>query len=268
MTRAHNLQAISIDTDVDGHIHTSMCMHAVGSMEEYVLSAIDKGIRKIFFLEHLEEGINYFQRTWLNEQDFDYYFEEGIRLKKRYEDHIEIGLGVEVGFNPEKTDLIRERLKKRNWERIGISYHYHRLPGQKQHLNLLSSQQHNIEICSHYGIDHLLSSYFDALITAVQLLPGTVLCHLDAGLRHCPGIRLKEQHLEQIQQLLHLVKENNMALEINTSGIPLRNTPFPAPEIIRQAFSMEIPLVAGSDAHHPKDVARSFNRLPELLEAI
>ena len=256
---------MKIDTHTDGHVHTSMCKHAVGSMEAYVQSAIDKGLRKIVFLEHLEEGIDYFQRTWLTEQDFDFYFEEGGRLKEAYGDRIEIGLGVEVGFNPEKAEVILERLKIRTWDRIGISYHYHRLPDRTEHLNLLSSQQVNIDTFAHYGTGDLLSSYFDALIEGVQRLPGTVLCHLDAGLRHCPNLIFEDRHREQIHRLLCLVRDAGMAMEINTSGIPIRNTPFPPPEIISQAIEMGIAVTAGSDAHNPDDVGRHFDQLPGLL---
>ena len=53
-------------------------------MEEYVLSAIDRGLTRLVFLEHLEEGINASFRTWLTEEDFDVYFEQGRWLQQRY----------------------------------------------------------------------------------------------------------------------------------------------------------------------------------------
>ena len=43
-------------------------------MEQYVQSAIGKGLRHMVFLEHLEEGINYPERTWLTEEDFGLLF--------------------------------------------------------------------------------------------------------------------------------------------------------------------------------------------------
>jgi len=70
---------IQIDTSIDGHVHTKLCHHARGEMEEYVLAAIGKGLRKLIFLEHLEVGVNYFESTWLTEEDFNYYHDEGKR---------------------------------------------------------------------------------------------------------------------------------------------------------------------------------------------
>ena len=81
-----------IDPLSDGHIHTSFCNHAVGTMEEYALSAIDKGLQEIIFLEHMEEGIRFFKATWLSEKDFDCYFDEGHRLQQKYANQISIGL--------------------------------------------------------------------------------------------------------------------------------------------------------------------------------
>ena len=74
-----------IDITVDGHVHTSLCHHARGEMEDYVLAAISRGLKKIVFLEHLEIGINYFESTWLSDADFDYYHSEGKRLQGKYQ---------------------------------------------------------------------------------------------------------------------------------------------------------------------------------------
>ena len=113
-----------LDTTVDGHVHTSLCHHAQGQMEEYVLSAIDRGLRKLIFLEHLEVGIEYFECTWLTEEDFAQYHAEGKRLQEKYRSRIEIGLGVEVGYNPRFQEKLLQLLAMHTWDRIGISYHF------------------------------------------------------------------------------------------------------------------------------------------------
>ena len=33
-----------IDITCDGHVHTALCQHAVGAMEDYVRAAIDRGL--------------------------------------------------------------------------------------------------------------------------------------------------------------------------------------------------------------------------------
>ena len=258
---------VHIDLSRDHHVHTSFCHHAVGTMEDYVLAARDKGLRQLNFLEHMESGIDYFQTTWLSESDFDDYFTEGERLRRQYGDRLDIGLGVEVGYNPDSKDRLLERLSKRKWDQIGISYHYCRHPGLDHHLNLVSRKESNIQAILQAGPDRLLHQYFDTLIEAVQVLPGTILCHLDAGLRYVPGLRFSEGHAAKISLLLDAVKAKAMSVEINTSGLAIRNEPFPAAQFVAMAIARDIPLVASSDAHSPKDVGRHFERLPAFLNA-
>lgn len=257
--------APAIDTSCDGHIHTRFCHHASGEMEDYVRSAITRGLRKIVFLEHMEVGVSYMEATWLTESDFDVYFSEGERLLRIYRGRIDIGLGVEAGYNPEHVEELRDRLARRPWDRIGLSFHYARLGADEQHLNLLSRKAGNIQRAREFGAETLLTRYLDALIEAVTRLPADVLCHLDAALRYLPELTWTPEHLEQIDSLLALVKDSRMCLEINTSGLPIRGEPFPSSMILHKAINLDIPLVAGSDAHRPEDVGRHFDRIEDHI---
>lgn len=262
-----SLIAPRIDILSDGHVHTRFCHHATGEMEDYVMAAVGKGLRQICFLEHMESGIDYLETTWLTEADFDLYFSEGRRLQQAYQGQIEIGLGVEVGYNPKGSDDLLKRLAGREWSRIGLSFHYSRIPGDRHHLNLVSRKEDNIRRAKDFGAEQLLDDYFTTLHEAVLHLPATVLCHIDAALRYLPGLSYSERHFKKIDQLLAAVKARNMALEINTSGLTVRGEPFPARSILRMAIEHEIPLVAGSDAHKPEDVGRHFDTLEDYIKA-
>ncbi|MCF6290462.1 MAG: histidinol-phosphatase [Desulfobacterales bacterium] len=255
-----------IDTSVDGHVHTRLCHHARGTMEEYVQSAVARGLARIIFLEHLEEGISYFETTWLTDRDFDGYFQEGERLQKKYRHRIEIGLGVEVGYNPRCGARIRDRLAAHPWDRIGISYHF--LQARGRHLNLVSHQQSNIKALRAAGPEAVISAYLRTLRQAVLELPGTVLCHFDAMLRYVPGVSFTDEHQPLIGELLDAVAAKKMAVEVNTSGYPIRNEPFPSVALLREVVKRSIPLTAGSDAHRPEEVGRYFDELKLLGQAL
>ena len=252
-----------IDIKTDGHVHTRYCHHAVGEMDEYARAAIERGLDKIVFLEHFEAGINYFQPTWASKEDFKLFRKEGESLKEKYSGTLEIGLGVEVGYNPKCVKETIDFLDRYDWDRIGISYHF--LHANGQHLNMVSSRKINLDTLEQIGIDKVIRTYYQDLNEAVELLPGTVLCHLDAVLRHYPGLRFTDEHNQIAKDLLLNVAEKKMALEVNTSGFKLRNEPFPALPLLKEAIRLGIPLAAGSDAHKPEDVGRYFDRLPELL---
>lgn len=232
-----------------------------------MLAAINRGLRTIIFLEHLEAEINYAERTWLTESDFAVYFEEGQRLREKYAGRISVRLGVEVGHNPRAVNILQHKLSLYPWDQIGLSYHFFFLGGR--HLNMVSRRQDNIDALAAAGPDRVVTEYFSGLIQALQAFDNiTVLCHLDAVMRHYPGLCFNRAHMDQIDRLLDLVRRKNVRLEINTSGYALRNEPFPARPILRRAVQLGIPLVAGSDAHRPEQVARYFDLLPVFLSGL
>jgi len=255
-----------IDATVDGHVHTRLCHHARGEMEEYVLAAIKKGLRKLIFLEHLEISIDYFESTWLTENDFNFYHEEGKRLQDKYRGSLEIGLGVEVGYNPKSIEETLHRLNLHSWDRIGISYHF--MATDSEHLNLVSSKQVNIDALDKIGVDKVVKRYYKELLNGVEKLPGQVLCHIDAVMRHHPNVVRTPEHDRLIDDLLDSVARNNMSLEVNTSGYRIKDGAYPSLDILKKAVAKNIPLVAGSDAHCPEDVGRYFDRLPELTQKL
>lgn len=255
-----------IDQTADGHIHTALCHHATGTMEDFVVAAIKANLQTISFLEHLEEGIETSRVTWLTESDFDSYFKEGKRLRKSYGNKIRIELGVEVGYNPECVDTIRKRLSARKWDRIGLSYHFHKPTNSSQHLNLVSKRDCRLLQLNREEAQEIEEVYYLNLIEAIKNIPATVLCHVDGVLRYHPLRHELEPPWHIIEALLSTMKKFKMALEINTSGIAIRGEVFPQKKILAMAIEKNIPLIAGSDAHKPEDVGCCFEKLNRLLD--
>ena len=257
-----------IDPRNDGHIHTALCNHATGTMEEYVLAAIQAGMHHICFLEHMEEGIASKRKSWLSEDDFALYFREGARLKEEYAHQISIGIGVEVGYNPEHVARLRVRIARREWDRIGLSYHFHRPPGENYHLNLVSKSDIRLQQLPIEQAEIIEKAYYSNLIDAVETIPATVLCHLDGVLRYHPQRDLLEPPWPLIEALLDTMQRKNIGLEINTSGLTIRGEVFPARKILGMALQRKLPLFAGSDSHRPEDVGYGFEKLEDLLREL
>ena len=255
--------ASMLDLSRDNHVHTSLCLHAVGAMEEYVEAALARGLTGLVFLEHFEAGITSPRRTWLTAEDFVYYREEGERLRRRYAGRIEIGLGVEVGYNPKEVAATKAFLAAHSWDRVGISCHFLDIGGR--HYNLLSQDSRTLAVFDAYGVEQVLAAYFQLLAEAVELLPGNVLCHLDAALRHHPEVApaLAAQRANPaIDRIFAVMAARGMALEINTSGFAhRRGQAYPAPELLARALDRNLALCPGSDAHRPQEVGRFFSEL-------
>jgi histidinol-phosphatase (PHP family) len=253
-----------IDLFTDGHIHTRLCNHANGEMEDYVKAATRRGLKKIIFLEHFESDIQTLERIWLREKDFEYYFTEGKRLKKKYQDSLEIILGIEAGFNPFGLDNMLSSLKSYPCEHVGLSYHF--LFNGKNHLNMVSRRQESLKALAELGIDNVLTSYFEGLQLGIESLPDIqVVCHLDAVMRHYPNLHFKDSHWHQIEKILATMTAKNIAFEINTSGFAIPGSPYPKKELLRMAQQKNIIFIAGSDAHCPEQVGRFFDKIPALF---
>lgn len=250
----------------DNHVHTSMCGHAIGTMEEYVLAAIEKGLSKLVFLEHMEEGIVIPKSSWLSEKDFDDYFKEGRRLQEKYNRKISIGLGVECGYNPLYSTELQDRLAKREWDQIGISCHFLKIDGEPNHLNLLSKKPESVARATEFYSSSLFNSYLDILTNAVIELSGTMLCHLDAAFRWVARHKITDEQYEKIDRLLEIAATKSMALEVNTSGISIRKEPFPNSHILHLASRHKMALKLGSDAHRPEDVGRHFDDVTTFID--
>ncbi|WP_417914661.1 histidinol-phosphatase [Candidatus Electronema sp. JM] len=248
-----------LDLSGDHHIHTKFCNHASGEMEEYVQAAVSKGLRTMTFLEHLECGLLYEQQIWLTPELFRLYFAEGLRLRKKYAGQIAVRLGVEIGWNAFAAEELLAVLESFPFEHRGLSCHFY-FDGSR-HLNLLSSKREHIDALAAIGPEPVLDAYFASLIEACAAIPCDKLCHLDAALRHLPPFRLTARHHKLISELLQLMLKKNIALEVNTSGYEVRPQPYPVLDIIWQAADLGIPLIPGSDAHHPRQVGRYFELL-------
>lgn len=80
---------------IDYHVHTSLCNHAVGSMEPCVRAAVDKGLATIYFLDHLtfhEAG----RAKAMFPGDVPMYLNAVRRLVSDYRERISVRVGLEI----------------------------------------------------------------------------------------------------------------------------------------------------------------------------
>ncbi len=256
----------NIDLTADGHIHTRLCRHAEGAMEDYVKAAQRAGLRKITFLEHLEVNIHNQRQSWLTTDDFAEYFRQGRRLQEKYCGRMEIGLGVEAGYNPQAIESLQQSLARYSWDTIGLSYHFYSLAGL--HYNMVGRNRNHITILKARGLGRVAEEYFRGLIQALEHITCDKICHLDAVMRYVPAFQFTRSHLVLIDTLLESMQAKGVALEVNTAGFTIRDQPHPCSQITKKAIQLSIPLVVGSDAHHPTQVGRFFDRLPDWFQSL
>ena len=81
---------------VDLHNHTTLCNHASGSSEEYILRAIELGIDVYGFSDHAPMNFDPKYRMDISQKAL--YEKEVLDLKAKYKNDINILLGYEVDY--------------------------------------------------------------------------------------------------------------------------------------------------------------------------
>ncbi len=248
----------------DCHVHTSFCNHASGAMEDYVLSAIDKGLHEIGFLAHVEEGIQSEPRTWLKKEQLDLYWKTGRELKERYKKKIIVSLGIEIGINADKVLDLQAVIVRYPWDRVGLSYHYFLQEGK--HLNICTRRPAVQALLKQIDPLALYQCYYRTLLEHLDIFRPDMVCHLNVVRRNFSNHEERAEIRALISDILHTMKLLNIALEINTSGYRFIDELYPSAWIIAVAAKLGLDFSFGSDSHEPANLGYEFSRAVKDIE--
>lgn len=243
---------------IDYHVHTRLCNHAEGTMEAYILRAVDIGLQDICFLDHLTlQPLGNHLSMSLAEVSF--YVQALQVLKERYKGAIQVKIGLEIDYDPQYTALLQETIARFPFDVIGGALHF---PGN---INIVSrsSAWKNGKV----DPDDVYPLYLEHLEKMLDCNYFDVVCHLDLVKKF--GWKFSKPFDRNFDEILSKIKQKNLTVEINTSGYshPARE-PYPSAKLIKKCCELGIGITLGSDAHNPADVGQHYDRaLPLLLSA-
>ncbi len=108
------------------HAHTVRCRHAVGTEEEYILSALGEGFSVLGFSDHgpFPFGGGYVPDMRMGMEELDGYIAAVRSLKEKYAGRIEIFCGLEYEYFPEFTSVQRRLLDEGRLDYFLFGNHY------------------------------------------------------------------------------------------------------------------------------------------------
>ena len=233
------------------HAHTTRCGHAWGSDEEFVQAAIDNGYGVLGFSEHspwpFKDGyhpIDNKQRIKL--EDLDSYIADMHRLKEKYQDRIEIRVGLECEYFPQYFDWLKTIRPKLDYLILGV--HCADTDEHLSHYYARSTKPEQVEEylrCALAGMESGLFAY----------LAHPELCLADY-----------RQYDEVAQHMVHSIcrkaKELDMPLEYNLYGVDKqgrgrqKGLRYPCPYFWETAAEYGCTAIIGVDAHRPENFIR------------
>lgn len=243
----------------DYHIHTKFCNHAEESIFQYINQAIKCGLKEILFLDHL----TLFEQDFKNSmtiKEVPLYLYAVRNAAEQFKDKIKVKCGLETDYHPNFFHKTQEICSKFDFDMIGASVHF------VDNYNIVSRSRQ--KTYSHIKDVDIISGYFEAMSQMIQYDFFDTICHFDVIFKFPKTLNTSETEIisSQIDNILDIVAQKQIAIEINTSGYTHNiNRQYPAEEILKKCITKQIPFTVGSDAHSPLQIARNFECTKKLL---
>ncbi|MFX1233590.1 MAG: histidinol-phosphatase HisJ [Promethearchaeota archaeon] len=260
----------------DWHTHNSLCRHATGILDDYARRAIALNLDLIGFSDHFPyeflqgiEGIPY-EEYGMPLDEIEMYISTIERLKSNYEEEIEIKIGFELDFIQLQADAHKKYLNQYIERLDYILGSVHILEGKTGFFAFDDSRfLKNYDL---YGsIEDLYLDYYTTLQNMVNSpdFNFNIISHLDLPKKFNRRPVISELIENQVLKTLELVKKEDLVIEINTSGLrkPIKEQ-YPSETILRKMYELDIPILLGSDAHHPDELGFEFRNIIKLVKKI
>ncbi len=241
--------------DYNYHTHTRRCGHASGTAEEYILRAMENGIRYMGFSEHIpllfEDGSeNIGVRVPVSEARD--YVTELLTLREKYRDKIDISIGFESEYYPDCFDTMLADARLWGAEYLILGQHYTKpeRPVKTPHAFVATDDA------------SFLEEHTNSVIEAIKTGIFTYVAHPDV-LNFTGDSELYKQAARRI---CRASREYQTPLELNFLGIR-GGRHYPNPLFWEIAGQEQSPVTFGFDAHRAID-AYDGESLPKAMALV
>jgi histidinol-phosphatase (PHP family) len=239
----------------DYHMHCRFCRHATGRVEEYARTAVAQGLQEICLTPHIplpgyRPGF-FGDRLRMDAEEFPRYIEELEKARARVPG-LTILSGIEADYIAGTEEYVERFLSSYPFDYVLMSVHFIAEWPPDQWVFDLSRDARPLE--------RIYDDYLHAVRKGIDTGLFDCLAHLD--LIKQEGKPLLATHRSEVEEIVARCRDRGMSAEINTSGLRREISEcYPANEIVTLMRDMRLPLIPGSDAHAPAQVAFGFDRL-------
>jgi len=258
---------------IDYHIHTEHSIDASGTISEYCDQALKLGLEEICFTNHCELDPERndsfmkfngerepFSREGLTKLRSEIYEARDRCMKKG----LTVKFGIEVGYYRGIEPRLEEMIGGMDLDFVIGAIHC------LDHICIDSSRE-----CGRYFADHQAQELIDAYFKAVEDLINSrmfdSIAHLDVykkyGLDHY-GKKICNIPGRIIIPIFEMIRDGDIALEMNTAGMRFMNEFYPAPALMELACKLDVRLLSiGSDSHRPEDLGKDLALATQHLKS-
>ncbi|MFP4472762.1 MAG: histidinol-phosphatase HisJ family protein [Candidatus Omnitrophota bacterium] len=244
---------------LDYHMHTPLCGHASGQPEEYARQAISAGLSEIGFSDHAPFVKGPLPGITMDRDQLSGYHTMIEAVQHEFQGELIIKLGIEADYIPGYEEETRRLLEGYPYDYVYGSVHFidewaFDCPDERAAWN-------------DKDVGQVYKAYYRLLRKSAQSGLFDIMSHVDLVKKF--GHRPAGDLSDEVRETAQVFKESGVAVEINTSGRRKEvGEMYPALDVLRYYADAKVPLIFGSDAHQPSQVAMDFDQARALaLEA-
>jgi histidinol-phosphatase (PHP family) len=253
------------------HTHSCFC-DGEGEPESYVIEAIERGLDAIGFSSHAP--ISFFKSYVMEDSKLLTYCDLIKKLKVKYQDKIQIYLGLEIDYIPDAIGPGSPQFKDLGLDYTIGSIHFIKNPHKDEYWEVDESPaalEKLIREIFKGNIHNFISYYFLLIRQMIKEHKPDIIGHLDLIKKFNSNNEFfnedDELYIKEVKETLRVIAAAGSVLEINTGGISRGyiKTLYPSTWIIKECKRLGIPIILNSDAHSPKSVDAFFDQALEIL---
>jgi histidinol-phosphatase (PHP family) len=256
------------------HTHNHYC-DGKEAPEAYVKKAVELNFKALGFSSHAP--VLFENEFSISAENLDNYCNDINFLKTKYSNQIELFLALEVDYIPGFSHPFSYFRSKCNLDYLIGSVHLvaHPLSKELWYIDGGSQEPWDNGLRTIFGGDiraGLKAFYYQTNQMLTEQKP-EILGHFDKIKMHNKNRffnREDKWYSNLIHESLHLIKETQTVMEINTRGIYKGRYDefFPGIPEILEANKLGIPLMLNTDAHHPDELSAYYYEALNILKQI
>lgn len=247
----------------DAHLHTSFSTDSDTAAEHMMETAVLRGLKAACITDHLDLDFPFYEDLGEHafEIDIETYFQKLNALRQKYEQKLQVRIGVELGLQSHLSDTYRKLTANYPFDFVIGSVHL--VQGKDPYYR---------EAFGEISDGELYRAAFETTLENVSAVDCfDVLGHLDYVVRYgreqAKGYSYMK-YADILDEILRVIIEKGKGLELNTAGFKY-GLEFcnPHPDILRRYRELGGEIVTvGSDAHQPEYIAWKFAKAAEILK--
>lgn len=255
------------------HTHSYFC-DGHGDPEEYIQKAIQCDFTCLGFSSHAPLP---FTNSWtMKNSSVNKYLKTILHLRKKYENRIQIYLGLEIDYITDLISPTDEQFKNMNLDYTIGSVHMIKNDATGKYLAVDGEEDEYLELITsafHNDIKAFVHNYYHQIQKMVIEKTPSIVGHLDLIKKHNTSNKYFDENEDwykcEILETLKVIAEHNTILEMNTGGKVRSYTKdfYPSNWILPECKKLNIPLILNSDAHNPQYVNAYFDEATHIMKS-